>query len=141
MYWFIQVLKLIFRLTDRISFWFSDSWNKLDFASLVIYLMILTLRIVTWVIGGSVANNRALVIAGYLYSFNTFCLTLRTFGHTMEQSKDVGIIQIALFTILKDIRAIIWQFMAVIVAFSMAITKIYMSEKSFVTSGSDRYET
>ena len=59
----------------------------------------------------------------------------------MEQSKEVGTIQIALFTILKDIRTIFWQFMAVIVAFSMAITKIYMSEKSFVANGSDRRET
>ena len=55
----------------------------------------------------------------------------------MEQSKEMGIIQIALFSILKNIRAIIWQFMAAILAFSIAITKVYMAEESFLANGSD----
>lgn len=82
-------------------------------------------------------NNRVLVIVGYLYSFNTLCLTFRVFGHVMEQSRDVGTIQIALFSILKDISAVIWQFTAAILAFSIAITKVYMAEKSFIANGSD----
>ncbi|KAJ7386821.1 hypothetical protein OS493_006851 [Desmophyllum pertusum] len=86
---------------------------------------------------GSVMNNRALAIAGYFYSFNTLCLTFRVFGHVMEQSRDVGTVQIALFSILKDISAVIWQFTAAIVAFSIAITKVYMVEKSFIVNGSD----
>jgi len=109
----------------------------LDFVSLVVYFSVYILRVVTWIISGSVLNNRALLVAGYLFSFNTLCLTLRAFGHVMEQSKHVGTIQIALFSILKDVRPVFWQFMAVIVGFSMATTKIYMSEKSFIANGSD----
>lgn len=119
---------------------FSDYWNDFDFASLVIYFIILILRIVIWVNAGSVANNRALVIAGYLYSFNTLCLTLRTFGQVLEQLKDVGTIQIALFTILKDVHTVLWHFLAVILAFSIAVTKIYMSERSFISNESERHE-
>ena len=121
-------------------FWFSDCWNRFDVASLVIYFIILILRIATWVAAGSVANNRTLVIAGYLYSFNTLCLTLRAFGQVMEQQKDVGTIQIALFSILRDVRTVLWQFLAVILAFSIAITKIYMSERSFIANKSERHE-
>ena len=58
----------------------------------------------------------------------------------MEQLKAVGTIQIALFSILKDFRTILWQFLAVILAFSIAITKIYMSERSFIASESERHE-
>jgi len=117
-----------------------DLWNKLDFVTLLVYLAIISLRIATFIMSGSVANNRVLVIAGYLYSFNTLCLTFRVFGHVMEQSKDVGTIQIALFSILKDIRTIIWQFTAAIFAFSIAITKVYMAENSFVANARDRNE-
>ena len=118
----------------------SDNWNIFDFASVVIYFVILMLRIVTWVNAGSVANNRALVIAGYLYGLNTLLLTLRTFGQVMEQLKDVGTIQIALFSILKDVRTVLSQFLAVFLAFSFVITKIYMSERSFIANESERHE-
>ena len=118
----------------------SDNWNIFDFASVVIYFVILMLRIVTWVNAGSVANNRALVIAGYLYGLNTLLLTLRTFGQVMEQLKDVGTIQIALFSILKDVRTVLSQFLAVFLAFSFVITKIYMSERSFIANESERNE-
>lgn len=101
-------------------------------------MVIFSLRIATFIISGSVVNNRVLIIAGYLYSFNTLCLTFRVFGHVMEQSKDVGTIQIALFSILKNIRTIIWQFTAAIVAFSIAITKIYMAEKSYVLNATNK---
>ena len=82
-------------------------------------------------------NNRVLATAGYLYSANTLCLTFRVVGHVLEQSKDVGTIQIALFSIIKDISVVIWQFKTTILAFSIAITKIYMVEKSFIANGSD----
>ncbi|CAH3019062.1 unnamed protein product, partial [Porites evermanni] len=123
------------------SVYCSDNWNNFDFACLVIYFIILILRIVTWVNAGSVANNRALVIAGYMYSFNTLCLTLRAFGQVTEQLKDVGTVQIALFSILKDVRTVLSQFLAVILAFSIAITKIYISERSFIANESERHET
>ena len=58
----------------------------------------------------------------------------------MEQQKDVGTIQIALFSILRDVRTVLWQFLAVILAFSIAITKIYMSERSFIANKSERRE-
>lgn len=82
-------------------------------------------------------NNRVLATAGYLYSANTLFLTFRVFGHILEQSKDVGTIQIALFSILEEISVVIWQFTAAILAFSIAITKVYMVEKSFIASESD----
>ena len=82
-------------------------------------------------------NNRVLATAGYLYSANTLCLSFRVFGHVLGQSKDVGTIQIALLSILKDIRVVVWQFTAAILAFSIAITKVYMVVKSFIADGSD----
>ena len=118
-------------------FYFSDLWNKLDLISLLVYLVTLILRLATSIMSRSAMNNRVLAIAGYLYSANTLCLTFRVFGHVLEQSKDVGTIQIALFSILKDISVVIWQFTAAILAFSIAITKLFMVEKSFIASGSD----
>ena len=85
-------------------------------------------------------NNRTLAVAGYFYSFNTLCLTLRAFGYVMEQSRHVGTIQIALFSILFDIRTVIWQFTAALLAFSIAITKVYMAEKSFSEGRADKNE-
>ncbi|KAJ7393952.1 hypothetical protein OS493_003621 [Desmophyllum pertusum] len=114
----------------------SDRWNILDSITLVIYLMTFLLRIVTWVKSASVTNNRALVVAGYLYGLNTMFLTLRAFGHVMETIKGVGAIQIALFHIIGDIATIFWQFLATILAFSIAITKVYMAEKSYITKES-----
>ena len=86
-------------------------------------------------------ENRVLSIAGYLYGLNTLCLTFRVFGHVMEQSEGVGTIQIALFRILKDVGTIVWQFIAVILAFSIATTKVYVVETSFLASGSGRNDT
>ncbi|KAJ7358917.1 hypothetical protein OS493_020758 [Desmophyllum pertusum] len=120
-----------------LSIYLSDCWNRLDFVSLLVYLIIFTLRLVIVVMSGSEMNNRALAIAGYFYSFNTLCLTLRVFGYVMEHSRQIGPIQMALFSILADIRVIFWQFAAAILAFSIAITKVYMAEKSFIANGSD----
>lgn len=117
-----------------------DLWNRLDIISLLIYVIILVLRTSAFITSRSVEDNRVLVVSGYLYSVNTLVLTFRVFGHVMEQSKHVGTIQIALFSILKDVRTIFWQFTAAIFAFSIAVTKVYMAEKSFLGNGSDRQD-
>lgn len=108
----------------------------MDFISLLVYLIILTLRFATWITSGSEKNSRALAVAGYLYSFNSLFLTVRALGHVTEQSRHLGVIQIALFGILNDISTVILQFAAGILAFSIAITKVYMAEKSFIANGS-----
>lgn len=110
----------------------------MDFITLLIYLLTFLLRIVTWAVSESVVDNRAIVIAGYLYGLNTMFLTLRAFGHVMETDKGVGAIQIALFHIIGDVATIFWQFIATILAFSIAITKIYMAEQSYVAKNGDK---
>ena len=52
----------------------------------------------------------------------------------MEVTKGIGVIQIALFHIIGDVITIFWQFIAVILAFTMAVTKVFMAEKSYVIS-------
>ena len=118
--------------------YFSDRWNILDFTTLMIYSVTFLLRMVTWALSTSVTNNRALVIAGYLYGLNTMFLTLRAFGHVMETIKGIGAIQIALFHIIGDIATIFWQFIAAILAFSIAITKVYMAERSYISKEGHR---
>ena len=118
-------------------FYFSDRWNKLDVISVVTYLVIIVLRLTTWTTSESVETNRAVLVASYLYSFNTLCLTLRI-SHVIETFKGLGTIQIALFNILQDVFTIVWQFIAAVFAFSVAITKIYMAEKSFLASASNQ---
>ena len=118
-------------------FYSSDRWNKLDVISVVTYLVILVLRLTTWITSESVTNNRAVLVAGYLYGFNTLCLALRT-GHVIETFKGLGTIQIAFFNVLQDVFTIVWQLIAAVLAFSVAITKIYMAEKSFFASASDQ---
>lgn len=122
-------------------FQFSDCWNKLDFFSLLVYSVIFILRISVVTSSGSVMNDRAVAIASYLYAFNTLCLTFRAFGHVMEQSKHVGTIQIALFSILSDIRIVFGQFVVAVLAFSFAIAKVYMAEQSYIANGSDAPDT
>ena len=122
---------------DFLFYFSADLWNRLDFISLLVYVIILILRVATFIRSETVMNNRILATTGYLYSVNTLCLTFRVFGHLLEQSKAVGTIQIALFSILKDISVVIWQFTAAILAFSIAITKVYMVEKSFIANRSD----
>ena len=114
-----------------------DTWNCLDIITMFVYICTFLLRMVTWSSSKSVVNNRSLVVAGYLYGLNTMILTFRVFGLVMETVKGLGIIQIALFTIIRDIATIFWQFVAIVIAFSFAITKVYMSEKSFLTEQDD----
>ncbi|KAK2573185.1 Short transient receptor potential channel 4 [Acropora cervicornis] len=110
-----------------------DRWNILDLITIILYFATFVLRMVTLVVSESVTDNRSLVIAGYFYGVNTMFLTLRAFGHVMETTKQIGTIQIALFHILTDLVTIFWQFMATILAFSIAITKVYVAEKSFIS--------
>ncbi|KAJ7390563.1 hypothetical protein OS493_024601 [Desmophyllum pertusum] len=116
----------------KLGTYFSDCWKILETTTIVIYLVTFTLRMVTWALSWPVTSNRILVIAGYLYGLNTMFLTLRAFGHMMETTKRIGTIQIALFHIIGDVATIFWQFMATILAFSLAATKVYMAEKSYV---------
>lgn len=109
----------------------------MDVINVGTYLVILVLRLTTWFTSESVTNNRAVLMAGYLYSFNTLFLILRI-GHVVETFKGLGTIQIAFFNVLQDVFAIGWQFMTALFAFSVAITKIYMAEKSFHASASDQ---
>ena len=90
------------------------------------------MRMVTWGASSEVSNNRVLVVTGYLYGLNAMFLTLRVFGHLMETTKRMGAIQIALFQIIGDVMAIFCQFFTVVLAFSFAITKIYVAERSYV---------
>lgn len=122
-----------------LCFEFSDCWNRLDFISLLVYLAIFLLRVyvATWSEQG--VNNRALFVASFLYGFNSLCLTFRAFGHVMEQSKHIGTIQIALFSILSDIRIVLGQFVVAILAFSFALAKVYMAEKIFIGESRDAH--
>ena len=102
---------------------------------LVIYVVTFLLRMVTWGVSTSIPGNKALVIAGYFYGLNTMILTLRVFGNLMETSKATGTTQIALISIIVDVAIIFFQFMVGILAFSLAITKIYVAEGSYISTG------
>ena len=58
-------------------------------------------------------------------------LTLRTSGQVIEGVQGMGEIQIALFFVIWNVMAIFWQFLAMILAFSLAMTKIYVAEKAY----------
>lgn len=126
-----------------ICFPFRDRWNIFDLTILLnFFCAIFPLRIVTWAVSESVTNNRALVVAGYLYGFNTMLLTIRAFWHLLETIKGVGTIQIALFHIIRDVVVVVVHFVAITLAFSSTITKVCMAEKSMVgetPSGKERY--
>ena len=122
-----------FYLCCIFAFISSDRWNILDLITLIIYFATFALRMVTLAVSESVTDNRSLVIAGYFYGINTMFLTLRAIGQVMETTKQIGPIQIALFHILSDLVTIFWQFIATILAFSIAITKVYVAEKSFIS--------
>ena len=99
---------------------------------MIVYMTIITLRIVTWSSTASVTQNRLVAVSGYLYGLNAMFLTLRVFGHVMESHKSTGSIQIALFQIIGAVAAIFGQFFATLLAFSLAITKVYVAEISYV---------
>lgn len=119
---------------STIGKYFIDRWNVLDFIMLVIFVATFLLRMITWGVSASVTENRALVIAGYCYGLNTMILTLRVFGHLMEASKVTGTTHIALMSIIEDVATIFFQFLVGILAFSLAMSKIYLAEGSFLSS-------
>ena len=111
-----------------------DRWNVFDLLILVVYIIaILPLRIAVWVESESVNNNRILAVAGYLYGFNTMFLTFRAFGSIGETIKGVGTIQIAFFHIIGDAVVVVVHFLAITLAFSSTITKVFVAEKTMVS--------
>ncbi|XP_066027980.1 uncharacterized protein [Pocillopora verrucosa] len=126
-------------LRKKLSNYFSDRWNVLDFIILVFYLITFILRIITWRNSTDVSDNRLLAVSEYFYGFIAMFLTLRAFGQVIEGVRGVGAIQIALFFVIWDVMAIFWQFLAIILAFSLAMTKIYVAEKAS-TLGKDSAE-
>lgn len=116
-------------------FFTSDPWHACDVVILIIYIVTATLRMLTWVSSSSVSGNRTLAITGYLYGLIALFLTERAFGHVMEVDRGMGAIQIAVFVILKDLRTIFWLFIATVLGFSLVITKIFMVETSYISSG------
>jgi len=125
---FLQTFK-----KDLLTFSCRDRWNIFDIIILAIFFFIIfPLRIFTWALTESVTNNRALEIAEYLYGFNTMLLTFRAFGSILETIEGIGTIQIALFRIIRDAAVVVLHFLAVTLAFSSTITKLFVAETSSV---------
>ena len=122
-----------------IHYIYSDRWNVLDFITLVLYLITFVLRMTTLGISTDVSGNRLLVVSEYFYGFIAMFLTIRAFGQVIERLRKMGTIQIALFFIMSDVLGIFWQFVALILAFALPITKIYIAEKAY-NSGRDSAE-
>ena len=97
---------------------------------------ILPLRIVTWVESDSITDNRALVIAGYLYGFNTMMLTFRVFGSILETYQGIGTIQIALSHTVWDAGLVVSHVLVITLAFASTITKVFVAGKSMVKQDS-----
>ena len=103
------------------------------------YLLILILRTVTVVRGGDPYQNRVLEIVNNLYGVNTMLLVLR-FSSILTLDPVIGPLQLALFRMLIDLLIIVVQFFVVVIAFSLAITKSYVAEMSYVTSSNNQTE-
>jgi hypothetical protein len=96
------------------------------------YIIIVILRLIGLAsYQTAVSKNRLLAVTGYMYGLNAMILSLRVFGNIMESKKVTGSIQIALFQIMVAVFAIFGQFLMVTVAFSLAFTKIFMSQISY----------
>ena len=114
-------------------FSFRDRWNIFDLIILFTFFCgIVPLRIFSWAVCKTITSNRILVTAEYLYGFNTMLLTFRVIGYILETVKGVGTIQIALFQIIRDVIVVVVHFMAITLAFSSTITKIFVAESSMV---------
>ena len=110
----------------------SDRWNFFDIIMLIIFFcVILPMRIATWTDSESVTNNRTLQIAESLYGLNAMLLVFRAFGSILETSKGVGTVQIALFHIIMEATVVVLHFIAITLAFSSTMTKLFVSEVSF----------
>ncbi|XP_067037021.1 short transient receptor potential channel 4-like [Acropora muricata] len=121
------------------SKYFKDMWNYIDLLALIVYIFILVLRIAIMAHGGAHSNNRLLEIANYLYGFDTLLLILR-FSCIVGLSSNFAPLQLAIFRMCVDLVVILVQFVFIIGAFSVAITKGYVAGKSFVEhSGEHAY--
>ena len=117
-------------------------WNYLDVLIMLVYGFVIAIRIATVIIGGDPYKNRLLELANYGYGFDAMLLILR-FSSILELSSVIGPLQLALFQMCLDLLVILVQFGFVTVAFSLAITKCYSAEISFLTplkSGSNNVE-
>ena len=108
-----------------------DMWNYIDVLVLIIYLFILVMRLVVVIQGGEHFNNRLLEIASYLYGFNTLLLILR-FSSFVGLNSTVGPLQLAFFRMCVDLFIILIQFVFIIAAFSVAITKCHTAGMSYL---------
>ena len=104
----------------------------MDLITLVIFAVIFFLRMDTLSTSRFVTQNSVLAAANYMYGLNTMFLTLRVFGHILEAKRSIGPVEIALFKIIGEVMTIFWQFLAVILAFSLAITKVFLTERSYI---------
>ena len=102
-------------------------------------LVIFVLRLVTSH-SSSAVQNRTLAVANYLYGFNAMLLTLRVLGSILESRRKAGVMQIALFRIVGNVTVIFWQFSVAVLAFSMAITKVFMADRSYRSPAVGREE-
>ena len=107
-------------------------WNYIDVLTLVVYIGIVLCRVVTIARGGDPYHNRLLEIVHSFYGVNTMFLVLR-FSSILELSSVVGPLQLAMFRMCGDLFIIVVQFVFVITAFSLAITKNYTAEMSYMT--------
>lgn len=113
----------------------SDMWNYLDVIVEIMYVFIVILRITTIARGGIPYNNRLLEISNYLYGINTLLMVLRV-SSILELSPTIGPLQLALYRMCGDLLIIVSQYCFVILGFSMAITKSYKAELSYLTAPS-----
>ncbi|XP_068743962.1 short transient receptor potential channel 4-like [Montipora capricornis] len=116
--------------------YFKDMWNYIDVLVLIIYLFILVMRLVVVIQGGEPSKNRLLEIASYLYGFNTLLLILR-FSSFVGLNSTVGPLQLAFFRMCVDLFIILIQFIFIIAAFSVAITKCHTAGMSYVDINGD----
>ena len=87
---------------------------------------------VTWSVTSRLIHNDWLVVTSYLYGINVALLSLRVFGQAMEVRQTTGTKQIALLRIISAVLVIFVQMLAAILGFSLILTKIYVSEISYV---------
>ena len=106
-------------------------WNYVDLIILVLFFMMFVLRCVT-LSEADAHQSRLLQLVNFLFGISTLLLTLR-FSSILEVNKTVGPLQLALFRMCIDLLIILTQFSFVIMAFSAAITKVYIAEISFWT--------
>ena len=104
----------------------------MDLITLVTFAVTFFLRMDTLSTSGFVTQNRVLAAANYMYGLNTMFLTLRVIGHILESKRSIGPVEIALFKIIGDVTTIFWQILVVILAFSLAITKVYLTERMYI---------